>query len=105
MATNKGRAKNPAEPKQTDYIPHGSEQHADLLSIRKALEGDEPVYKGYALADVTMYGPNATAAFLLNVLRQKVAELQARPSVPEGAPEMWVPRIEQTPEEPVRGIV
>ena len=103
MATKRGRVQNPAEPKQRDYIPHGSEQHAQLLGIRKAEEGDSPTFKGYALVDMTTWGPNATEAFLLNVLRQKVAELGSKPQVPEDAPEMWVP---QGPEgEPVRGIV
>ena len=75
------------------YIPHGSKRHMELLGLRKAEADDTIVYKGHALADPTKYGPQATEAYLREVLRQCVNELQTAPVVPADAPPMWVAPI------------
>jgi len=99
-------AKN--KPTNPDYIAHGSDQHASLLGLIKATPEDEPQYNGWALADITMYGPSARPEYLRRVLMQKVSELTILPPetqsddplAPNYAPTMWVPS-----EEPVSGMV
>lgn len=100
MATKKNL--NPVDEDEEDgevkevpqvYIAHGSPEHAELLGIRKATEDDEPVVDGWALVNLTEFGPNATASFLKNVLRQKVSELKAgTPVVPANSPKLWRPK-------------
>ena len=96
------------KPTNPDYVAHGSDRHAALLGLVKATEGDEPQWEGWALADLTMYGPAARPEFLLQTLKQKVNELTAPPLVvqsedpfaPHYAPPLWTPAGE-----PVSGMV
>ena len=89
--TKKGR--NP------DYVEHGSDRHAGLLGLRKAEKDDEPQLDGWALEDMTMWGPTATDKFLMLMLRQKVNELKSKPPkmqsedpfAPAYAPPIWRP--------------
>lgn len=82
-----------------DYVEHGADRHAGLLGLRKAGKDDEPQLDGWALVDITMYGPNATDKFLVQVLRQKVNELTSKPPkmqsmdpfAPHYAPPIWQP--------------
>jgi len=84
---------------QTDYIAHGSNEHAALLGLVKATKDDELQYKGWTLADFTMYGVAVTELFLKQTLTQKVNELLTKPPKtqstdpikPHYAPKMWVP--------------
>jgi len=83
-----------------DYVEHGSDQHASLLGLRKAEKDDEPQLDGWALYDITMWGPVATDKFLMQMLRQKVNELKSKspvmqstdPRAPHYAPPMWRPQ-------------
>lgn len=83
-----------------DYIKPGSAAHAGLLGLRKAKEKDTYVLNGWTLLDPTAFGPQATEAYIEEVLRQKVSELEAGapPAVqsedrtkPGYAPPMWQP--------------
>jgi len=82
-----------------DYIPHGSDAHAALLGLKKAEEHDVPQHDGWALQDVTQYGPAARPEFLEQVLRQKINELTISlpkmqsndPFAPHYAPPLWQP--------------
>jgi hypothetical protein len=82
-----------------DYVEHGSDRHAGLLGLRKAQKDDEPQLDGWALADMTMWGPTATDKFLMQMLRQKVNELNSKaptvqsedPFKPHYAPPIWRP--------------
>lgn len=76
-------AKKKASGVRSDFVEHGSEQHAALLGLRTATEDDKIVHKGYALMDVTAYGPTAREDFLETVLRQRVSELMHPPAVPQ----------------------
>jgi len=75
MARKQVRKPGPAG--NWDYIEHGSDQHAALLGLKEAEEGDSPSFDGWALADVTTWGPNATEMFLMNMLKSKVGELKS----------------------------
>jgi len=76
-----------------------TERDAKFLGLRKAEETDDVVYQGYALVDVTQWGPSATDRFLLQVLKQKVNNLLSPnpkhqsedPFEPQYAPLMWRP--------------
>jgi len=80
-----------------DYVEHGSDRHAGLLDLKKAEKDDDPQLDGWALADMTMWGPTATDKFLMQMLRQKVNELHSKPPVmqsedpfaPHYAPPIW----------------
>jgi len=82
-----------------DYVAHGSDQHAAMLGLVKAEKDDEPQQGGWALQDITLYGPTATDKFLAQVLRQKIGELMSGapqmqstdPLAPHYAPRMWKP--------------
>ena len=97
MARKRQRKPGPAG--NLDYVPHGSDQHAGYLGLRKAEKDDEPQRDGWALADMTMWGPNATDKFLAQMLRQKVNELHSKapetqsedPLAPGYAPPIWRP--------------
>lgn len=99
-------AKN--KPTNLDYIKHGSDRHAAFLGLVKAQKDDEPQQDGWALADITMYGPSARPEYLRRVLAQKVSELTTLPPemqsddplAPNYAPPMWMPAGE-----PVSGLV
>ena len=90
--------------RQTDYVEHGSEQHAAILLLRPAHEGDPYVQEDsqgrkWTLVDVTAFGPQATEAYIKEVLRQKVSALDSPipetqsedPFAPDYAPPMWTP--------------
>ena len=89
------RVRKPGPGGNLDYVPHGSDQHAGLLGLRKAEKDDEPQRDGWALQDVTMYRPE----YLVQILRQKVSELLSKapkvqsedPMAPHYAPPIWRP--------------
>ena len=89
MAT---RAKK-KESGRSDFVAHGSERHAQLLRLRKATKEDDEslIFEGWTLQDFTEYGPNATDKYLKAILMQRVRELNAKPTVPTNAPEMFDP--------------
>ena len=97
MARKQIRKPGPAG--NLDYVPHGSDEQAGHLGLRKAEKDDEPQLDGWALEDMTMYGPNATDKFLMQVLRQMVNELTSKPPkvqsedpmAPHYAPPIWRP--------------
>jgi hypothetical protein len=97
MARKRERKPGPAG--NLDYVPHGSDQHAGLLGLKKAGQDDEPQLDGWALEDMTMWGPNATDKFLMQMLKQKVNELKSKapkiqsenPMAPHYAPPIWKP--------------
>lgn len=96
--------------KQTDYVAHGSLQHANLLGLRKVEAGEvtDLILEGWTLADPTAPGPQVTDTYLRELLRSKVSVLQSgKPVVPPGAPPMFVPSRDEELEdfEPVSGIV
>jgi hypothetical protein len=86
--------------KKRDHIEFGSEEHAQFLGLRKAQDKDPYQCEGWALVDITQYGPAARPEYLQAILQQKVNELKTKPKVPDYAPKMWVPS-----EAPVSGIV
>lgn len=66
-----------------DYVEPGSDRHAAMLGLKKADEYDNPTQDGWALQDVTAYGPAARPEFLAQTLRQKVSELTSGPYKPQ----------------------
>lgn len=67
-----------------DYVEFGSEMHARLLGLREAV--DEDTYKRadgdgrvWTLEDTTVFGPQVTKEYIVEVLRQKVSELDTKP--------------------------
>jgi len=97
---------------QTDYVVEGSPEHVAMLGLREATKDDMPQWKGYALTDLTAWGPGASDKFLLEILKQKIAELTAPhvpiqsddPRKPGYAPPMFVPTVGGQPRR-TRGIV
>ena len=93
------RTRKPGPGGNLDYVPHGSDQHAGLLGLVKAEKDDVLQLNGWALADMTMYGPNATDKFLMQMLKQMVNELTSKapkvqsedPLAPGYAPPIWKP--------------
>jgi hypothetical protein len=74
-----GRVMAPIDPEeQTDYIAHGSPEHAALLGLREATDEDRIVADGWALEDITNWPPTATEEYLQRTLRQKVLKRRAR---------------------------
>ena len=103
------RTRKPGPAGNVDYVPHGSEQHAELIGLRKAEDGEELQLDGWTLADRTAWGPQATESYIKEVLRQKVVEWKKGappkpqsedPFAPNYMPPIWKPS-----EEPVTGIV
>ena len=98
----------PRKKTKSDYIAHGTDEHAALLGLTPAPEGEPLVIDGWTLTDPLSFGANATELFLLRTLRSKVNELNGQmpkvqsddPTEPGYAPEMWRPS-----EEPVSGII
>jgi hypothetical protein len=100
----KAVVENPQE--RADYIEHGSLSHASFLGLRLAESDDlatlvvkDKKGKAWTLVDMTMFGPTATEAYLREVCRQKVSELDAGapvvqsedPRKPYYAPPLWQP--------------
>ncbi|NIQ90181.1 MAG: hypothetical protein GWN93_14580 [Deltaproteobacteria bacterium] len=95
-----------------DYIAFGSDEHAAILGLKTADKDDDPQLDGWALVDITAWGPEALAddkAYLREILRQKVSNLTSEPPefqsddplAPHYAPPLQVP-----PQgEPASGIV
>lgn len=86
--------------KRSDFVEHGSEQHAAIIGLRKAMDEDAFSLEGWTLVDQTAFGVQATEAYLREVLRQKVSVLNAgAPPKPQSkdpfetnyAPTMWTP--------------
>jgi len=93
------RVRKPGPGGNLDYVPHGSDQHAGLLGLKKAGKDDAPQLDEWAHADITMWGVTATEKFLMEKLRQKVSELHSEspkvqsedPMAPHFAPAIWKP--------------
>ncbi len=84
------KARRPED--RPDYLEFGSEKHALFLGLKKAGEDDADQIDGWALADMTAYGPAARPEFLHEILRQKVNEWKSgKPQVHAGAPPLWMP--------------
>ena len=81
------RPRNPLHPEQTDYVPLGSVEHAQLIGLRNWVAGDpdwltvEANKESWTLMDITAFGAFATKDYLTAVLRQKVSALTAKPPV------------------------
>jgi len=79
-----------------DYVERGSDRHAAMLGLKKAVDGDIAA-DGWTLEDITQFGPQATDKFLETYLRQRVNELTSKippvqsenPFEPNFAPVMW----------------
>ena len=95
-----GKNIQPDEPEiQTDYVERGSDRHAGMLGLKKAVESDNPQIDGWALEDIVSYGPTVSPQFLDGMLRGKVNELSME--IPETqssdplaaffAPALWQP--------------
>jgi len=89
-----------AGPGQTDYVEHGSDQHAALLGLQKAKESDKTQYEGWILADAAEYiRMDPTGRLEEYTLQQKVNELTTplpevqseSPQKPHYAPLRWDP--------------
>jgi hypothetical protein len=113
VKSTRERVRNPLAPKQTDYVPHGSERHMAMLGLRPAAEGETGlVFEGFTLIDPTFAGPSATDRFLMETLRQKVREFKTAPVMPQSvnpdapnyAPPMFTPNVGEDAEQ-TRGIV
>jgi len=103
------RERKPGPAGNYDYIEHGSDDHAQLIGLRKAEPGEELQLDGWTLDDRTAWGPQATESYIKEVLRQKVAEVKAgAPPMPQSkhefepnyAPPPWWP-----PEAITTGVV
>lgn len=96
----------PASEERTDYIKHGSAEHAQFLGLVIVDEGDDPTgfvtytskdtERTYRLEDemiaLTHYPSADPEKAALMVLRQKVNELEAgKPEAPSNAPDLWEP--------------
>jgi len=87
---------------QRDHIAFGSPEHAEFLGLRKATDDDEIVVEGWALQDITAWGPAAGRDFLRGILLQKVNVLNTPPppgqsedpARPNFRPTMWVPGLQ-----------
>lgn len=69
--------------KQPGYVAHGSEQHAQMLGLRRATADDKLVKDSWTLIDPTAFGPTARIDFLEEVLAQRVRELNTAPVAPQ----------------------
>ena len=84
---------------QTDYVERGSDRHAGMLGLKKAVESDNPQIDGWALEDIVSYGPTVSPQFLDGMLRGKVNELSMKipatqssdPLAAFFAPTLWQP--------------
>jgi hypothetical protein len=84
QGANKTMAKQTINKKRSDFVSHGSDKHAAMIGIRKATDDDELKFKGWALTDMTAFGPQTTMTYLKEVLRQKVSVIEAgAPPVPQ----------------------
>ena len=85
---------------QADRVERGSDEHAAMLGLRKAISDDgDYVIEGWALEDITNFPPSVTPEYLKRMLRQKYNELtepmpvmqSVDPRKPHFAPTMWRP--------------
>jgi hypothetical protein len=97
---------------QPDYIEFGSDQQAAILGLKKAEKGDDPQLDGWALVDITAWGPQAMAddkAYLREILRQKVSNLTSKPPQLQSDDPMaphYAPPLQVPPEgEPASGYI
>ena len=82
-------------------IEHGSDEHAQMLGLRKATDDDDPqlVMEGWTLENIIDFGPTAELRYLKAILHQRVTELTTPPQMPQNedrtepnyAPPMWRP--------------
>lgn len=108
MAKKHSRIKDPPDGlHQTDFIEHGSEDHAGILGLEPCDKNDSTPYKRqdkqgcwWRLADPYGYaGIGAEPEYIQEVLRQKISELDSSmpeiqsddPFAPGYAPPMYVP--------------
>lgn len=89
-----------------NFVPHGSPQQAAMMGIREADEDDFIKYRGMTLVDITICGEQASKAYIMTVLKQKVNSWMSlvplpqskNPRAPFYAPVMWEPEKQsQTP--------
>jgi len=72
---------------QTDYVEHGSDDHAHLLGLRPATKDDEFQDAGWAFEDATQFGAAAQPFFIKAQLHMRVSELTApKPPVQDRDP-------------------
>jgi|PlaIllAssembly_1097288.scaffolds.fasta_scaffold45333_2 hypothetical protein len=79
-----------------DYIPFGSEGHAFILNLRVAEDGDlirqtDKSGREWTLTDITAFPAGTTEAYLKAILAERLRILQTVPTIPPGAPELWMP--------------
>ena len=75
---------------QTDYVEHGSDQHALMLGLRKAKDGEPFVVDGWTFASLTQFGAAARDFYIQQMLEERVGELR----MPMGKPQSedrWAP--------------
>lgn len=94
----RGPAGNP------DYVAWGSERHAQLLGLRRAIDSDEYIEDGWTLADIvevmTRF-PQATEIVIREMLRRQVRLLNTPPEPPQSddpfapnyAPPLFIPPV------------
>ena len=75
---------------QTDYVARGSDLHAKMLGLRKAIDGDPIVYEGLTFEDLTQFGPGAQEWFIKQSLGQRVREFQGDVPAPQSE-DRWAP--------------
>lgn len=99
---------------RADYIPHGSDEHAAHIGIRRGEKGDDPelVIEGWTLVDINPFGVFGwTKERKRDLLAQKVSGFLTKPQpvqsedpdLPGYAQPMWTPR--EPDESPVSGII
>ena len=85
MARSKSNTQVKVTAVRSDFVAHGSEQHARMLNIRPANGEDDPdlVHKEQTFIDFTRYGFQASDRFLKATLIQKVNEWENPPQTPQ----------------------
>ena len=72
-----------ARQKESGGLEHGSEAHAGLLGLRRAMDADQIQYEGWAFVDLTQFGFNFRDEVVMDFLRQRVSELTTPPQIPQ----------------------
>ncbi len=78
---------------QPRIVKFGSEEHMEMLGLREANDNDAHQFEGYALVDVTQWGPLAREEYIQAQVELRVRELKTKPEVPGFAPKMWEPSL------------